>query len=280
MKCPNCGFDNDRSEKYCYNCGQQLIHGRKRRGMIFLLVASFLFILFIGYLIFSNKISNPNGKENQVTNQQVEALKRLSEFSSEEIAFYTQNEIIRYVSMKVEVSGVHTDDPEEIAEEFLVQHADLFQIDDIANQFYITENTYPLGNGAMVHFAQQYKGVMVYEADLIVEVDNQGSVKSIHGGYSPALDLSVQPELSEEETFERLVQKANLKNASLDSNSELIVYDARRLQGQENEETETGMEDEREIRRRKQGIYCGCGERKDIARTFIIYRYGSNSELL
>lgn len=235
MKCPNCGFDNLEYEKYCINCGHPLQKPTSERttklkpiiwfGICFLGVL-LLFLLYTTGVFWHPDVSQRS--INGLTESQTQALQSLSTSSSEEIKYYSRDSIIRYVSMKVQVGSVDVDDPIAVASTFLQQHASIVQIYDISNQLFPTE-IYKTNNGHLVHFKQEYKGVPVLGSDLIVEVDNQGNALSIHGGYTPNLDLSTKPTLSAEEAYH--LAAIDLGNPILKSSGELVIYDIARLDG-------------------------------------------------
>lgn len=235
MKCQNCGFDNLDSEKFCLNCLQPLQkpskNGKPRpKPFLFIIIGLFVIVLLV-FLFLSGTMEpvTPSAASiNQLTKQQEEALQRLSESSSVETSFYSRDGIIRYTSMQVRVANADFYDPVTVAIAFLEQHDDLLQIDDISNQLLPTK-TYPLHDGTLVHFQQEYQDVPVLGSDLIVEVDSQGNALSMHGGYASNLDLYTQPVLSAEETFN--IAAVDLDNPKMNSKGKLLIYDTARLDG-------------------------------------------------
>ena len=221
MKCLNCKFDNLAFEKTCINCGAPLktpsekIKAQPNQFIWIILgiIGIFLVIFFYISGIISPK-SESRASINKLNNQQAAALDKLAQASSEQVQYFSQDGIIRYAAMQVPVANADRTDPQSVAMGFLIQHSDLLQIDDIANQL-IAFSKYATYNGTLVHFNQVYQGIPVFASDLIVEVDNQGNALSIHGSYTSNLDFSIEPKLTSDEAFYSAVKDAELKIPAL-----------------------------------------------------------------
>ncbi|HEX2869488.1 MAG TPA: M4 family metallopeptidase [Ignavibacteriales bacterium] len=98
------------------------------------------------------------------------------------------------------------------ASNFLVENKSLLKIKDPAAEFQLKSQLTDQFNMSHLKFTQTYKGLEVWAKEIIVHLDNSGSVKSVNGIYEPTPDMITDTEgkLSSSDAIKEATD--NLKN--------------------------------------------------------------------
>jgi len=152
-------------------------------------------------------------------------LQRLSEHSREPPTVLAREGVVRYVTASVLMSVDSRLSPRETAETFLNTYADLFGLSSVGDQIIFDGQTNDETGVVFVRFEQRYEGLSVYGGDMIVSVGPLGEVRSVSGGYVPALAIDTEPSVSRQEAESAAVASVDTTTNSVATEPTLVIFD-------------------------------------------------------
>ena len=206
---------------------------RGNSGMLFILIGGAALVLIVLALAFGGGggVNKNVPQNNQVqiygTLSQVQqaAFTRLTQVSSTSPSIYVQGGVVRYLDCDVSLANIAGTNPRARADAFLSEYADLFQIKDPGTQLSYLGSTSDSQGNFFIRYEQDYQGINVFGSDLILNVSNNGKVKSILSGYIPSIAVSVTPMMDVKNIETNLINDSGIKNVQLLSPSSLSIYD-------------------------------------------------------
>jgi len=128
--------------------------------------------------------------------------------------------IVRFLAPDFQASST---DPEAAAREFLSANAALYGLSESLAELRLVRVD-PAVNRTLVRFGQQFDGVPVFGAEIVVGVSPSGVILSVNGGLQPNVELSLEPALSEPEALEFARAAAGNPPAASEGPGHLVVY--------------------------------------------------------
>ncbi len=105
--------------------------------------------------------------------------------------------------------------PKATADDFLTKHGKLFGITSIKDELKLLKSSQDNIGFTQVRYQQRYKGIPVYGADLVANVNKDGELRSVNGQFIPNLNINTSPKLTAAKAGEIAV---NELKAEFDSN--------------------------------------------------------------
>lgn len=199
MKCKNCKSKIEITHTFCPNCGKKIVKNNKK---IWIIPLGIFVILFGLFLLIPKK----------------EEVKEKNEVSQ-------NNQTITYASNGIPkfISGIFSNQKVESSQDALHSLEDIkedLQLHNIEEEF-VLESEEKVGEFTYYRFNQMYKGIPVFNQNVIVGVKNS-NVTSFSGYYIPNVNVDINPKVQKEEIEEFI--KENLNQEINILKNELMVW--------------------------------------------------------
>ncbi len=234
MLCQKCGKQNVDNASFCWNCGnsfvtqevpskndipsiqQQQFHSnikkenleKKSNGMkkLLLFIIGIFIIVFIGILVFWVI------KDKSTTNYG-------SVSSKEEISYsYSEGNVPKFIDGTFSSKTVSSSDD---VLQALEDIKDVMKFENILEELELSKEEKSKGI-TYYKYNQVYKGVPVYNQNIIISVDKNGKILGLSGYYIPDIDIDVIPKKTKEDVEKNLTEILG-ENATIISN-DLYVW--------------------------------------------------------
>lgn len=194
---------------------------QKKNNFPMVVVIIGVFIVFL-IILFSTFGRSGKGGQSGVLQQQT-AVQRLADESGQPVDYSIENGVIRHLSFKW--SGQTGQSSQAVLSDFLVEFADLFNIENIEQQLQLIDTIQSDFGNNTYRYRQVYNGVPIYGSDLVFYVDQYGILNGYEGGYSAGLSINTQPSISESDAVDAVEKYTSSNTLELIQPGSLVIYD-------------------------------------------------------
>lgn len=198
MKCKKCKGNINKKVSFCPNCGTKI---KKNQKLVFSLIA--VILILVSSIFFAFK----NSKNKQIENPKKEEMN----------ISYTSNGIPKFISGTFSENEINN---EMDALNSLNSLKEELQFTNLEEEF-VLESEEKVGEFTYYRFNQVYKGIPVFNQNVIVGVKNS-NVTSFSGYYIPNVNVDINPKVQKEEIEEFI--KENLNQEINIVKNELMVW--------------------------------------------------------
>lgn len=163
--------------------------------------------------------------EGQINPKQQSALENLAAGAGGQAEVLAQNGRIQYLSVNVQVPDAAAASLQEKASYFLQQNWDLLQVEDPNREFRPSGKSVDEYGATFFRYEQVYKGIPVYGSETIVELSDRQEIKSVMAGYSPDLEINIQPAIRSIRAEEIVRKDAGSVDAKPAVPTRLVIFD-------------------------------------------------------
>ena len=114
--------------------------------------------------------------------------------------------------------------PETMAKQFLGQIKDLYRISNAEKEFKLMRVTTDHIGVRHVRLKQEFKGLPVFGAEVIVHIDSENIVRGVNGQYFPVPAISTTPKISSEEAIKTAQTHANVGDMAPIRPPRLVIF--------------------------------------------------------
>ena len=160
-------------------------------------------------------------------------------FSGASSSIHSQTGKLTFIGMPSnravkKAANINASDPKEISLSFLNRYASAFGVTNAVQELKLKRLKTPRGGRSSMRYQQMYQGIPVVAGEMIVNLDQNGSLSSMSGEISPQLNIAPLPYISIDRAIEIAKQASakwhNVPVTDLKTNKGVLsVYDARLL---------------------------------------------------
>ena len=191
------------------------------------IIAGFLLILVVVMAVVFSRPAQPAALppiiDGDLSPQQLTALQRLAQESTEQVSVYADEGIIRILDLQL---ALPAQDKAAVLS-FFNTYQELFNLSDPATQLVLQDEQATVNGYSSYRFSQAYNGVPVYGSDVIFQFDPSGNLVRYSGGYAPELSISTAPTITTDGLNLILEGYFGTDEFETISDPQLMIYDER-----------------------------------------------------